>query len=302
MDWRLITYGECDPAFNMAADEAILEAHLAGQVPPTLRLYGWKPAAISIGYSQKISPKEIQSIKDAGLDVVRRPTGGRAVLHLGDLTYSFVGTSIGDKDKDRAANEHQSNQNSVSMLPTSTDRSSPSSVSSPNIVQEGLQLQQGFLSTSVATAYKQICQGLIEAIKEFGIILELGTSNSDYRTNYDCFRATTNADLQYGGKKMIGSAQLRRKNAVLQHGSILLNQDQNKMAEVFGAAQEGDSNRHANLFEILTHDVSMSELEGAVQHGFEAAFAVKLIPSQLSNYEVELIQNIVPKYQILSTI
>ena len=298
MDWRLITYGEFEPAFNMAADEAILEAHLAGEVPPTLRLYGWKPAAISIGYSQKITSQEIQSIKDHGLDVVRRPTGGRAVLHLGDLTYSFVGTSIGDKDKDRAANEHQSNQNSVSMLPTSTDRSSPSSVSSPNIVQEGLQLQQGFLSTSVATAYKQICQGLIEAIKEFGIILELGTSNSDYRTNYDCFRATTNADLQYGGKKMIGSAQLRRKNAVLQHGSILLNQDQNKMAEVFGNAQQVNGYRHANLFEVLARSVSMPELEVAMKHGFETAFGKTLVPSQISNYELERIEKLVPKYQI----
>ncbi len=268
MDWRLITYSEFEPAFNMAADEAILEAHLAGEVPPTLRLYGWKPAAISIGYSQKISPQEIQSIKDHGLAVVRRPTGGRAVLHLGDLTYSFVGTSIGDKDK-TVNNEQQSDQNS-----------------------------KGFLSTSVAAAYKQICQGLIEAIKEFGITLELGTSNSEYRTNYDCFRATTNADLQYGGKKMIGSAQLRRKNAVLQHGSILLNQDQNKMAEVFGNTEQLNGDRHANLFEVLARNISMTELESAMKHGFETAFVKTLVPSQLSNYELERIEKLIPKYQL----
>ncbi|MBS1953800.1 MAG: lipoate--protein ligase family protein [Cyanobacteria bacterium SZAS-4] len=261
MNWRLITYGEFDPAFNMAADEAILEAHLAGEVPPTLRLYGWNPAAISIGYSQKISEAEIQSITDHGLDVVRRTTGGRAVLHAGDLTYSFVGSSIGD-------DSHE---------------------------------QQHFLSTSVAAAYKEICQGLILAFEEFGITLELGSSKSDYRTNYDCFRATTNADLQYAGKKMIGSAQLRRKNAVLQHGSILLDQDQNKMTEVYGGTKsEATEDRHANLFEILKKTVSMSELEAALKAGFGKAFAVEFDYSPLTQLEQNRIEALTPKYRVLT--
>ncbi len=261
MNWRLITYGEFDPAFNMAADEAILEAHLAGEVPPTLRLYGWKPAAISIGYSQKISEAEIRSITDHGLDVVRRTTGGRAVLHFGDLTYSFVGSSA------------------------SADSKSP---------------EQHFLSTSVAAAYKEICQGLILAFEQFGITLELGSSKSDYRANYDCFRATTNADLQYAGKKIIGSAQLRRKNAVLQHGSILLDQVQNKMNEVYGGTSEVTEDRHANLFEILNKTVSMSELEAAMQTGFSKAFAVEFDRSPLTQLEHNRIEDLIPKYKVLT--
>lgn len=261
MNWRLITYGEFEPAFNMAADEAILEAHLAGEVPPTLRLYGWKPAAISIGYSQKISDEEIRSITDHGLDVVRRTTGGRAVLHSGDLTYSFVGSSIGESAESK---------------------------------------EQHFLSTSVAAAYKEICQGLIQAFEQFGITLALGSSKSDYRANYDCFRATTNADLQYAGKKIIGSAQLRRKNAVLQHGSILLNQDQNKMSEVYGTAAETTEDRHANLFEVLNKTVPISELEAAMRAGFGEAFGVEIDPSPLTQLEQNRIETLIPKYKVLT--
>jgi lipoate-protein ligase A len=265
MDWRLITYGEFDPAFNMAADEAILDAHLAGEVPPTLRLYGWNPAAVSVGYAQKISEDEKRSIANAGLALVRRPTGGRAVLHLGDLTYSFVGTSIGGpQDRLRAS-----------------------------ISDAG----HGFLSTNIVGAYKQICDGLIEAMKEFGITLTLGASNSDYRSNYDCFRATTNADLQYDGKKIIGSAQLRRKHAVLQHGSMLLNQEQNKMAQIFGESKN-DSIRHANLFEILTTKPTMEALQKAMQIGFQKVFAKNLIASPLTPQELERIEILIQKYRM----
>ncbi len=262
MNWRLITYREYEPAFNMAADEAILEAHLAGEVPPTLRLYGWKPHAISIGYSQKISDREIESIRKHGLDVVRRSTGGRAVLHLGDLTYSFVGSSASEGDASQA---------------------------------------QRLLSTSVAGAYKEICQGLIYALQTFGITAELGSSKSDYRANYDCFRATTNADLQYAGKKMVGSAQLRRKNALLQHGSILLNQEQQKMSEVFAADAPptgGTLDRHANLFEVLNRTVPMDELEEAMQAGFSKAFNIEFEKSPLTSAEEKRIQTLTSKYQV----
>ncbi|HEY9677114.1 MAG TPA: biotin/lipoate A/B protein ligase family protein [Drouetiella sp.] len=260
MHWRLISYAECDPVFNMAADEAILDAHLAGEVPPTLRLYGWKPHAISIGYSQKITDEEINSIRSHGLDVVRRATGGRAVLHLNDLTYSFIGTSIGDG---------------------STERS-------------------GFLNNSVASAYKQISEGLIEGILEFGVQLELGSSQNDYRTNYDCFRATTNADLQYAGKKMIGSAQLRRKNAVLQHGSILLNQAQNKMNEVYGDQTQQTVARHANLFDVLDKEITFHQLQGALQHGFSKAFDVELAEDVLTEKELSRIERLTDKYKVVS--
>jgi lipoate-protein ligase A len=74
----------------MAIDQALLRLHERGESPPTLRLYGWNPPAVSLGYFQRRPGLDPAACRRLGLDVVRRPTGGRAVLHLGDLTYSVV--------------------------------------------------------------------------------------------------------------------------------------------------------------------------------------------------------------------
>jgi lipoate-protein ligase A len=90
-EWRFLKDGLRDGASNMAIDEAILWAGLKGIVSPTIRLYGWSPAAVSLGYAQ--DPKKdinLDSCRGLGLDIVRRPTGGRAVLHEQELTYSLV--------------------------------------------------------------------------------------------------------------------------------------------------------------------------------------------------------------------
>lgn len=289
--WRLIPYAVQSAAENMAIDEAILDAHLSGLVPPTLRVYGWEPRAVSIGYGQKLSETVESRIKARGYDVVRRPTGGRAVLHDFELTYSFVGSAGGADD--------------------------------------------GALSESVIVAYKQICQGLIHAFKGLGVDLELGESSSNYKDAQDCFLATTSADLHYQGKKMIGSAQLRRKSAVLQHGSILLNQPQHLMAQLLSdpasvpnmdvirdttgshtdAANDtdngschvtandtavetaADTQRHANLFEIVGEKVKINRLEDALMLGFERAFFHPFRDESLTSEEMHMAQQYRARYQ-----
>lgn len=91
MNWRYIPYQSYDSYFNMAIDEAILIAHSEGKAPPTLRFYGWQPATLSIGYFQR-ADREIDRAKVAelGLGFVRRITGGRAVFHDQELTYSII--------------------------------------------------------------------------------------------------------------------------------------------------------------------------------------------------------------------
>ena len=88
--WRLIESGPLPGALNMALDAALLELHALGESPPTLRLYQWEPAALSLGYFQRRCGLDTAACRRLGIDVVRRPTGGRAVLHLHDLTYSLV--------------------------------------------------------------------------------------------------------------------------------------------------------------------------------------------------------------------
>jgi lipoyl(octanoyl) transferase len=89
--WRFIDSGNCSPSFNMALDEALLDWHSKGIIPPTIRFYGWNPATLSIGYFQKVE-KEINmdAVKKYDLGFVRRPTGGRGVLHDKELTYSVI--------------------------------------------------------------------------------------------------------------------------------------------------------------------------------------------------------------------
>jgi len=92
--WRFLNSGRSDGATNMAVDDAILEGVDRGSSPPTLRVYAWEPPTVSTGHSQKASVElDLEACRRRGFGVVRRPTGGRAVLHAGELTYSVVGRS-----------------------------------------------------------------------------------------------------------------------------------------------------------------------------------------------------------------
>jgi lipoate-protein ligase A len=244
--WRFIPYEEKPAAYNMAVDEAILNAHLNGTVAPTLRIYGFSPPALSIGSSQRLTPEIVDRAQSAGLEMVRRPTGGRAVLHLGDLTYCFVGCSTLDKSKINA---------------------------------------EQFLLPTIVGAYRQICQGLILAFKELGLTLELG---GEYVNRHpDCFATTTAGDLHINGLKVVGSAQLRRKAGVLQHGTIILRQDPSIMQRIF-AKNDGTPQavRHANLYDLLGRDIPMRELQSAIVQGFQEAFHTVFQAGSLSAKEL----------------
>jgi len=88
--WRLIIDGDLPGARNMARDVAILESVSEGDSPPTLRLYGWNPPCLTLGRHQGIEAADLEFCSAEGIDVVRRPTGGRALLHQHELTYSVV--------------------------------------------------------------------------------------------------------------------------------------------------------------------------------------------------------------------
>lgn len=89
--WRVIHFERCDPFVNMAVDEAIFRAARRRQRPPTLRFYGWEKSAVSLGYFQDADAEiHCEYCREKGIDIVRRPTGGKAVLHGDDLTYSVV--------------------------------------------------------------------------------------------------------------------------------------------------------------------------------------------------------------------
>ncbi len=169
----------------MAIDEWLLKQHQSGH-SPILRFYTWSPSAISLGYHQRKYPEYWQNLiwKGKPIDLVRRPTGGRAVLHNGDLTYMVVSS--------------------------------------------------GF-SGSRMEAYKNICEFLIQGWRNLDIELDYGTAGRGYINNPNCFGTATGADLvTVDGNKLIGSAQLKRGNAILQHGSMRLKPDAELFKKVFG--------------------------------------------------------------------
>ena len=91
MELRVLETGFAPAAFNMGLDEAILDAVAQGLQPPTLRFYAWKPRAVSLGYFQGYEDEvDAAACAARGVEVVRRVTGGGAVFHADELTYSIV--------------------------------------------------------------------------------------------------------------------------------------------------------------------------------------------------------------------
>ncbi|MBU1357096.1 MAG: lipoate--protein ligase family protein [Candidatus Edwardsbacteria bacterium] len=88
--WRFLNTGLGDGAYNMALDQALVESVGSGASLPVIRFFGWNPPAVSLGYNQKIKDLDIEACRKAGFDIVRRPTGGRAVIHQDEFTYSVI--------------------------------------------------------------------------------------------------------------------------------------------------------------------------------------------------------------------
>ncbi len=184
--WRLIPLLSAPGKVQMAIDRWLIEQHQLGRVPSTLRFYTWSPAAISLGYHQRNYPEYWQHLtwKGAPIELVQRPTGGRGVLHQGDLTYALVTSGM-----------------------------------------SGRRVQ----------VYQQICEFLIQGWRSLGVQLHYGSAGRGYIHNPNCFGTATGADLVLAdGTKLIGSAQLRRGGAILQHGSIRLEPDVELFKCVFG--------------------------------------------------------------------
>ncbi|MDF5736043.1 MULTISPECIES: lipoate--protein ligase family protein [unclassified Nostoc] len=232
--WRLIPLLEAAGNVQMAIDLWLLEQHQSGKHPSTLRFYTWSPPAISLGYHQRQYPENWQHLTWQGqkLDLVPRPTGGRAVLHQGDLTYAVVTSGL-----------------------------------------TGNRLQ----------VYETICKFLIQGWRSLGVELDYGTSGRGYIHNANCFGTATSADLVLpDGGKLIGSAQLRRGGAILQHGSMRLQPDAELFTQVFGT----ESFTTVQLPQSLSIEKIIAALVIAASDCFDMQIEVK--PLSQSEWEAIL--------------
>ena len=177
--WRLIKTPPAHGTWNMAVDEAVLEAVGKGTVPPTLRLYAWEPPCLSLGYAQPVADVSLEELTSQGWEIVRRPTGGRAILHTDELTYSVIGPH-----------------------------------------------DDPHLAGGILESYSNLSQALLSALHMLGIPAEAQESSSDpdasriergveKNKNPVCFEIPSNYEITANGKKLVGSAQARRKEGVL---------------------------------------------------------------------------------------
>ncbi|MCA6571670.1 MAG: lipoate--protein ligase family protein [Pseudanabaena sp. M158S2SP1A06QC] len=213
----------------MALDNDLLDRHSNNpQTPSILRFYQWTPAAISLGFHQQKYPDRWHEIaQQHQLDIVRRPSGGRAVLHKGDLTYAVI-TNVELDGKKRSHRE----------------------------------------------IYEYICEFLITGFAQLGIPITYGQSGRGYIHNPSCFSTATNADLIIAdGRKLVGSAQVYRRNSVLQHGSIAIAPDHHILTELFQTkvpivgCEELLQNQHQNLSAEL-----IRSLTAAARQHFQSEF------------------------------
>lgn len=257
-EWRLIEDGPASGAWNMAVDEAILEAAGSGEVPPTLRLYAWNPACLSLGYAQHSSEIDRAALEENDWEIVRRPTGGRAILHTDELTYAVMGP-----------------------------------VREPRL-QGGILESYRRLSTALLSALRQLG---MQASADDQYLLPPGAS----RGGPVCFEVPSNYEITVEGKKLIGSAQARRKGGVLQHGSLPLYGDLTRITRVLlysdVSRREEAARRllsHATTVELaLGRAVSWSEAARAFQTGFCEALSLEFTPGNLTPAEFERAQHLV---------
>jgi lipoate-protein ligase A len=248
--WRLLITPPAPGAWNMAVDEAILEAVEQNQVLPSLRLYSWEPPCLSIGYAQASTDVDFVRLHTLGWDWVRRPTGGRAILHTDELTYSVI-------------------------APLSDPR----------------------ISGGVLQSYLRLSSALLTALSTLKIPALSKSDNSQVNnavSSVVCFEVPSNYEITVDGKKLIGSAQARRKKTMLQHGTFPLWGDLTRITQVLIVPDESNRNkadirlliRATTAERILERKISWQEAVNAFIFGFQTELNLELTPTSLSDQEI----------------
>ncbi len=262
--WRFLVTGKDNAFFNMALDEAILILCLEQKLPPTLRLYQWEATSVSVGYSQKIKEAlDLNLCKDKEIDVVRRLTGGRTVLHGDDLTYSFC-----------------SSEDYYDIL-------------GKNVNESYERISRAFL---LALKHLHIKGSWIKGTKK-NI-----SERRNYDLKAPCFLSSSRYEINVNGKKLIGSAQKRFKDVFIQQGSILLRRSEANLAELSPKKDEkemirmglkGSSVAFEEIMGKDQKDASLISLIEATQYGFEKFFSVKLELKEVTKKELNLAKKLV---------
>ncbi len=233
--WICIDTGEHNGKFNMDFDLKLVE-YFKIHHSPILRFFRWNPFCISLGKNQDYSDINVDLAGQDGIEVVKRPTGGKAILHAEELTYSAI------------------------------------------MDTQGLPIRE---------SYNLISKALAEGLGNIASDFELSQSSADFRRLFHdpsmipCFSASAVYEIEWHGKKLVGSAQHRFASpfggdVLLQHGSILIGDFHKQIVKYLNVDEEvkqktlADLDSHtATLNDILKRNIAVTELEEAVKRGFE---------------------------------
>ena len=224
--WRFLDTGCNDAAFNMAVDEALLLSYEAGQSPPTLRVYTWFSPTLSLGYAQNVEKEvDVAACRQHGVSLVRRPTGGRAVLHDQEATYSVV-MPLRLSDREASITEH----------------------------------------------YHRIGLALAAALRHTGLAVRLERPSvlaaAPRSASPACFAAMSRYELSATGRKLVGSAQKRGRRSLLQHGSIPLSMDRQRLFACLRVPADRRTQllREAYASMVAVNEVAPAPLNAAALH------------------------------------
>lgn len=264
--WNFINTGSNDPYYNMAFDEALLNFVSRGEIDPVIRFYTWNPATLSVGYFQRLT-KEIDTakVKALGYGLIRRQTGGRGVLHDKELTYSVI-------------------------VPESH----------PN------------MPSTITEAYRVISEGLLEGFKLLGFDAYFAIPRSEEEReklkqprSAVCFDAPSWYELVVEGRKIAGSAQVRQKGVILQHGSLLQEVDIDELFDLFIFKNDRLKDKMKQAFvdkavainDIAERHISIAEMESAFEAGFKKGLDIEFKPLKLTPSQLQEVDELIIKYK-----
>lgn len=251
--WRYIDEGVNSASYNMALDEALAIAVRKELAPPTLRLYGWDRHSVTIGYFQRISDIDIAYCTNRNIPVVRRPSGGRAILHGEELTYSFS---------------------------AKTDT--------------------GMFSSGLLDSYAKISKALGLAFAHIGIAPETklrrqppSESKTGSRSrNPLCFHSASYGEISFHKRKIIGSAQKRWRDGLLQQGSIPAIIAYDEVSIIFRCADPKSLQETMCGLREIVPSLTMDRLKSALRSAFEEVFAIQFNQAPPSAEETKLAEEL----------
>ncbi len=247
--WRLIQSQADSGPWNMAVDETIFEASTRGDVLPTLRLYAWDPACLSLGHAQPVTDVDEARLQANGWDLVRRPTGGRAILHTDELTYSVTGPQ-----------------------------------------------DEPILAGEIMSSYRRLSSAILAAVEQIGVGVQALPQDKTNNATPEpvCFEIPSSYEITYNNKKLVGSAQARRKGGVLQHGTLPLVGDLARITQVLAFPDETSRTlaaerllkRATTVQSALGKTISWQQAAEAFIQAFSEVLNLDLVPGQLTEDEI----------------